>query len=143
MPKLVKLAPHRSADRSPLQQETKKRKRPIGKSHALITSKPLTIGKLTYYTSKLCLFTCKLVWSKIILLNFSKLLLNAMSLMFWWHLILKKKLILLTIWLHAYRCEKCLYSFYCLKNNIFLLEYYYYEVWPELNNFVFIYSEDP
>ncbi|VVC35716.1 Hypothetical protein CINCED_3A015236 [Cinara cedri] len=44
MPKLVKLAPNNgSVDRSPLQQELKKRKRPIGKSHGLITSKPLTI----------------------------------------------------------------------------------------------------
>lgn len=43
MPKLVKLAPNGSTDRSPLQQESKKRKRPIGKSHALVTSKPLTI----------------------------------------------------------------------------------------------------
>ncbi|CAH1708038.1 unnamed protein product [Aphis gossypii] len=42
MPKLVKLAPNGSADRLPL-QESKKRKRPIGKSHALVTSKPLTI----------------------------------------------------------------------------------------------------
>ncbi|XP_022173862.1 uncharacterized protein LOC111036220 isoform X4 [Myzus persicae] len=42
MPKLVKLAPNGSADRLPL-QESKKRKRPIGKSHALINSKPLTI----------------------------------------------------------------------------------------------------
>lgn len=48
MPKLVKLAPNGSTDRSPFQQETKKRKRPIGKSHALVTSKPLTIGKLRF-----------------------------------------------------------------------------------------------
>lgn len=47
MPKLVKLAPNGSTDRTPLQLESKKRKRPIGKSHALVTSKPLTIGKLT------------------------------------------------------------------------------------------------
>lgn len=47
MPKLVKLAPNGSADRLPL-QESKKRKRPIGKSHALVTSKPLTIGEMTF-----------------------------------------------------------------------------------------------
>lgn len=44
MPKLVKLAPNGPTERSLLQQELKKRKRPIGKSHALVKSKPLTIG---------------------------------------------------------------------------------------------------
>lgn len=59
MPKLVKLAPNGSADRSPL-QESKKRKRPIGKSHALITSKPLTIGKETFEVMNIILkyYTC-------------------------------------------------------------------------------------
>lgn len=46
MPKLVKLAPNGPTERSLLQQELKKRKRPIGKSHALVKSKPLTIGKI-------------------------------------------------------------------------------------------------
>lgn len=51
MPKLVKLAPNRSTDGRPqlLPQESKKRKRPIGKSHGLVTSKPLTIGKSDAY----------------------------------------------------------------------------------------------
>ncbi|XP_050541602.1 uncharacterized protein LOC126905686 isoform X2 [Daktulosphaira vitifoliae] len=43
MPKLVKLAPNGAHERSVLQQESKKRKRPIGKAPALATSKPLTI----------------------------------------------------------------------------------------------------